>query len=504
MTSQDWQHILDGTPFGGAGMVTAAVLILLVRLFVPKSGKWIRWPLFFLLLHMVLVIASHYVPARRAARAYVEYIGLFLLLASIARSGFLLVMHSAVSQKLTKPFPKIFQDILQGLIYGIAVLITLREAGVEPGSLLTTSALLTAVIGLSLQDTLGNMFAGLAIQAQRPFDVGDWIQFDNDPKHIGQVTEINWRATRVLTQDQLEVTVPNATLARAPISNFSKPTPMLRSQVVVVAPYDQPPRRIRDIMERTLKDIPGVRTIPEPSIVAADFPERGVEYRVRYFMDDYRNKEQLDSLVRERVWYALQRSGVNIPVPTRNVFTHEINAQSEARQLESEFLIRRDALMHVDFLSALPNEALQKLAELSETRLYGPGEIVIRQGEAGNELFVIRKGAVEVIAHASEQKDVVVARLEESKFFGEMSLMTGAERTATVRALEPCEMIVVGKTAFQQILRAMPELAQQISEILAARRQELDLRVHSEAARPMSQDERRGILLARIRKFFAL
>src|SRR5690606_39397019 len=112
---------------------------------------------------------------------------------------------------------------------------------VEPASLLATSALLTAVIGLSLQETLGNLFAGLAIQAERPFEVNDWIQFDEHRHRVGRVVEINWRATKVETSDRVILTVPNGVLARAPIMNFSRPTALVRRSVYVDAPFDAPP-----------------------------------------------------------------------------------------------------------------------------------------------------------------------------------------------------------------------------------------------------------------------
>ena len=140
----------------------------------------------------------------------------------------LLVLDTILSRRLDRPLPKIIRDILQGLVYFVLALAILRQLGVEPGQLLTTSALLTAVVGLSLQDTAGNLIAGLSVQLQRPFDVGDWIQFDDNPKNIGRVIEINWRATTLLTLDENEIIVPNGLLAKAPLRNYTKPTNVAR------------------------------------------------------------------------------------------------------------------------------------------------------------------------------------------------------------------------------------------------------------------------------------
>src|SRR5690606_81842 len=155
---------------------------------------------------------------------------------------------------------------------------------VEPGSLLATSALLTAVLGLSLQDTLGNMFAGLAIQAERPFELGDWIQYDSTTEHIGEVTEINWRATRLLTLDRVLITVPNGSLAKSSIRNFSRPQPVTRRSTTIWAPYNVSPHRVQRALTQAAQETPGVLAEPPASVITRAFSERGVEYSVRYFI----------------------------------------------------------------------------------------------------------------------------------------------------------------------------------------------------------------------------
>src|SRR5690606_13193402 len=153
------------------------------------------------------------------------------------------------------------------VFYAAVALVVLRAAGVELGSLLTTSALLTAVIGLSLQDTLGNLFAGLAIQAQQPFEVGDWIQHDpTDQETMGRVVEINWRATRVLTVDNVEVTIPNGALARASIRNFSRPTAEVRRSVTITVAAHVPPNEVHRLFAEAVAGTPGVLSHPAPDV----------------------------------------------------------------------------------------------------------------------------------------------------------------------------------------------------------------------------------------------
>ena len=187
-----------------------------------------------------------------------------LLFASLGRSLVLLVLDVILGRRMHRPPPRIVRDLAQGLVWIVVVLVTMRMAGVEPGSLLTTSALLTAAIALSLQETLGNLMAGLSVQVQRPFDVGDWIAFDSDQKHIGRVIEINWRATKVITLDEVEVTVPNGTLAKASIVNYTKPTPVSRRSLYVYTPGDVPPHVVQRAILEALPGSFGVAPSPRP------------------------------------------------------------------------------------------------------------------------------------------------------------------------------------------------------------------------------------------------
>ncbi|RLB51945.1 MAG: hypothetical protein DRJ42_15955, partial [Deltaproteobacteria bacterium] len=215
------------------GVVTGLALLILGRLVLPLAGRRrLRFALFAFVLHLGLMAARALLVDTDTRFAQgLGLFGLFLLLISIGRSGVLVTAHLLVSRRIIGPLPKIFTDIVQGGIFAGALFVTLSAAGVAMDSLLTTSALLTAVVGLSLQDTLGNLFAGLAIQVQEPFEVGDWIQFDDDQDNIGMVIEINWRAARVLTLDQIEIIVPNNQLAKAPIRNFTKPMVHSRRKV---------------------------------------------------------------------------------------------------------------------------------------------------------------------------------------------------------------------------------------------------------------------------------
>jgi len=503
------QAIGDGSAFSfsGLGVLVVAAIITTLRFTLPRSEHdRLRVPVGLLVVHGAFVLLGGMVEAGSTTASVSKTLAVLLLLLSGARASFLLVVDNFLTRRLARPIPKIFRDICEGIVYSAAVLITLRSAGAQLDALLTTSALLTAVIGLSLQDTLGNLFAGLSIQAQNPFEVGDWIQYDNEEYDIGKVIEINWRATKVLTLDDVEIVIPNGPLARAPIRNFTKPTPMSRRSLYVVVPFNEPPHRVQDVILEGLQHTPGVLRRPAPSVVTADFEERGVRYWVRYYTDDFERREVTDSLARDRIWYSLRRATIPMAIPVAELELHQDDeshrsaARTEARER------RRKALLAVDFLDTLEDEQMDELAVSCRERPYAPRETIIHQGDEGDELFIVQRGQVEVLLEA-EGESVEVARLGPGSFFGEMSLMTGQPRMATVRTLRETQVLVVSKAAFAKVLDASPELAERISDVLASRRAQLDSASSKQNAARVSSNAReasKNELLHRIKEFFSL
>jgi small-conductance mechanosensitive channel/CRP-like cAMP-binding protein len=490
--------------FGGVGVVVATLLLLVLRLVLPKAERpRLRAPFVLLLLHLATVFARGFVSGSAPTDRALMILAVFFLALSVARTSFLLLVDYVLGRRSEHALPRIIRDILQGLIYLAAGFVTLRAAGVELGGLLATSALLTAVIGLSLQETLGNMFAGLAIQMQRPFEVGDWIQFDADPENVGRVIEINWRATKVYTLEQVEVIVPNGTLAKVPIRNYTKPSPVMRRSVYVQAGYDTPPARVHQVIRDAIVGVPGVLTSPPTTIVTRAFMDSGVEYWVRFFTDRFAERDVISGAVQDRIWYAFNREGIEIPFPIRMVHMHDAAAQKHQQREERH--ARRDKILRcVDFLAALPKEAFELLASKSRVRRYAEGEVIIRQGDPGDELFIIDHGEVS-IHHTTNETEVELARLHPHEFFGEMSLTTGEVRTATARASTAAELLVVDQSALRAVLQQSPELASTISEVVASRQSELAKSAReAQAADQTATDDKKSELLGRIRSFFKL
>ena len=498
-----WADLLTSETVGVAVAVT---LIVLMRWLLPAASKGrARLPVAFLVVHLLARVLLQVIPPQTIGARATALISLIFLFLSIGRGAVLLGLDVVLGPRLARPLPAIFRDIIQGVVYAVLLLVALRTAGVEPGSLLTTSALLTAAIALSLQETLGNLVAGLAIQAQRPFDVDDWIQFDADPKHIGRVLEINWRATKVITLDHVEVVVPNATLAKVPISNFTKPTTASRRSLFIQVPAETAPHTVRSAVLDALPGAFGVVESPAPSVVMNAFVDGNVEYWIRFFTDQYHLRDAVDSGARERVWYAFARADIPIAAPNRMVKLQEISNESQAQDATKLTEQRANVLSRVDFLRVLSDEQRRRLAVSSRIHIYGAGEPVVRQGDASSEMFILQSGTVVVQRERGNgQSALDVARMEPGEFFGEMALMTGEKRTATVRALTPCTLIGVDHGALKLVLESAPELVAMISEAIAVRQAEAEAKAAETTAEPAAVSLRSSQLLGRIKKFFAL
>jgi CRP-like cAMP-binding protein len=346
------------------------------------------------------------------------------------------------------------------------------------------------------------MFSGLALQAERPFEVGDWIQFNDRTEQTGQVVEINWRATKLLTLEQVTMTVPNAVLAKSPISNYSKPAAEVRREVHVGVSYSAPPHRVIRLLTDVAQSTPGVLAEPPASVIVRDFSDSSVGYSVRYFIREFGRRDLVSGDLRSRIWYALQRAGFEIPFPQRTVHLHEISAEAIERTERRRVTSRETALGGVDFLAPLPVESRRRLAELARTELFGPGETVLNQGEAGDEFFIVVAGEVAVVVERARGM-TEISRLGPGKFFGEMSLMTGEPRAATVRATAEAELIVVSREAFEEILLPNRHLLEQVTETLARRLDQLEEHADQSTHDRMSAEYPRQ-LLDRIKRFFAI
>jgi small-conductance mechanosensitive channel/CRP-like cAMP-binding protein len=397
-----------------------------------------------------------------------------------------------------RPIPRILRDLIHGVAYLMTAFIVLTHAEVDVTKIFTASVLTTAVIGLALQETLGNVMAGLALQIDQDFCVGDWIRVDE--KITGCIREIRWRATSLMTKNGDLLLVPNGVVARAVLTNFSRPTTAHRQWLFLRMHFRHPPAQVRETVLEAVRRVPGIRVNPAPDCLLWEFKEDAVTYAVRYWIDDFQMDDGLDAETRSLLWYALHRAGMEIPFPSRNLHMTEMTEDRALRKLDEDYARRVDALSRVDVFRALDAEKIDRLARRMRLTVFGPTEVILRQGDPGDSLYVIRSGEVAVCLEVAGRQRAITT-LSTGQFFGEMSLMTGESRAATIVARTDVECYVVSKDAFQEILEAKPELAGAISQILAHRQVALGASTESTRTQP---DEEPQQVLSKIAAFFGI
>ena len=498
----------DGTASREGLLAVVAVSVFLIT--APRGRRWLSWLSITLLALSVLPllalilfpgpVVDPLADGEVRGVGHAHHVLRFLLVASFLQSCLLLAIV-CVWERVAWAMPKIFIDILRCLMLAIALLIVLWDAGINAGELVTGSALVTAVLGFALKDTLGNVFAGLAIHAEHPFEVGDWIQYDANQAHIGRVVEVNWRATKVITLDDAYVIVPNGQLAQASIRNFTKPDAWSRRSIFVITPYDVSPQRVQRIILDAIRGSFGVLEHPAPSVVTNNFTDRGVEHWVRLFTTDFDKRDRVDGMARDRIWFALARNGIEIPTATQAIRLTQLAPPPLPESAEATLARRSASLGRVGIFAGLSPAQVGRLAADGRELRFAAGEPIIRQDEPGESLFVVLEGGVEVSARVEGGPSVSIATLGPGGFFGEMSLMTGATRSATVTAKEESRLLEIDKQTFRHLLAEQPGLVEMLGAALTAR--------SGERSTALARDGRRDDppipdIFQRIRDYFAM
>ena len=259
------------------------------------------------------------------------------------------------------------------MVIGLLVLIA---TFVFEDKLLTTSAVGAVVVGFALQDTLGNAFAGLGIQSEKPFRVGHWIRVGD---FEGRVAEVTWRATKLRTKSGNFVIVPNNIIAKDAITNYSEPAVPTRLEVEVGASYLSTPADVKAAALDALRQVSRVLEAPAPDVLLHSFDGSAITYRVRFWIADYEHDDETRDEVRTSIFYAFGRRGIEIPWPIEVGYSRDWPEPDAATKQQE----RERVLARVDLFSRLTDEQRRDIAAASAIRLYGAGEVIVRQNDPG-------------------------------------------------------------------------------------------------------------------------
>ncbi len=436
--------------------------------------------------------------------------------ATLVLAGFTMVASLGVAlfdvalPKLRVRVPTIAAELLVGAAYVVALLVVLRRFGLEPASLLTTSAIVTGVLALSLQATLGNVIGGVALQLDDSIRVGDWVQLENGRQ--GAVREIRWRHTVIETSDWDTLIVPNAQLLASAFTILGKRAgePMQhRMRVQFNVDFRFGPADVIRTVESALREaaIEGVASDPLPQVICYDLARDGGDsmayYSVRYWLTDLAADDAASSRVRVRVYAALKRADIPLAVPAAHLWVEQDSPERRARKLAVELERRRRALRTSSFFRPLHDAEIDSLAERVRYTPFAAGETLTSEGAVAHSLYILSEGRAEV--RLGGMDGATIATIEGPDVIGELGLMTGAPRTATVVAVTDLECYRLDKDAFHSILAARPELAAEMSALVAGREESLpSLRADLEAGKRAGADDERLRLVDAVRRFFGL
>ena len=472
-------------------VIGSVVLLLALIIRAASANRLVRRKLrlsFFLALAYILVAVflGRFALSPDMAARVLSVVQLSMALAVI-NLVVVVAINPLRADRVPERFPIIVQDtIIIGLFLVVATVVMQEK-------FLTTSAVGAVVIGFALQDTLGNMFAGLAIQVEKPFRVGHWItvgQFE------GLVAEVTWRATKIRTKAGNLVVLPNAFMAKEAITNYSEPTAPTRLEVEVGVSYSVPPNQVKAAIAEALRNAPLALTAPAPDILVRDFGASAVVYLVRFWINDFARDSAARDEVRSAIYYSLRRHGYEIPFPMQI----EIPRPEEPERASERIDRVSGILAPVALFAPLAPEQRDELAARAVERLYGQGEKIVCQGEPGGSMFVVHRGRVRVVEASGGE----LAAFEAGGYFGEMSMLTGQPRSATVEAAEECQVVELTAASLREVALANPEVVTRISAVVAERQADLDRqKAEAAAGRPAVAEVQRS-LLTRIQAFLRL
>src|SRR6266404_4295914 len=398
------------------------------------------------------------------------------------------------------PIPHFLREVFGGLIFLVALLLVLSvgyHAESQLKGLLAGSGVAVIILGVAGQNLFGGIIAGMSLQINRPYKVGDWLKVGET---YGEVREINWRSTRLCTNDTIYLDIPNNEIVKTTIVNLHYPTEVHAMRIRVGVDYDVPPNRVKDALGRAASNARGVLPNPPVKVFLVDFADHAVTYEIKYYMGNHARINEVNDAVRTNVWYELKRERINIPYPIRTLHVERRTGRPPQEEYEEALSILRGEPL----FECLSNEQLDRLVKQARLNHFGGGESVIEEGAEGDSMFVLLRGAANVSV-SKNGSTISVATLNSGDCFGEMSLLTGERRTATVRAEGDCYVMEIGKPVMAEILRESPDCLNQLSETLAKRKIETEgiiKEVRPSAEQTAKEKEYRATFLRRIKTFF--
>ena len=390
--------------------------------------------------------------------------------------------------------PTFLRELAMLAVYLFAGATALRVIfDINMASILTTTTVLTAALAFAMQTSLANVVSGFHIQADRNFRSGTWLWL-KDRDISGEVVNVGFRYSTILTTEEHQVHIPHHFLTQNVVHAIgNREDGPAGINLKVLLDYSFPPERAKPVLLKALQDEPGIMREPAPSVRLDSFLDSGIQYNLRFYLEDYGTILNARDGILERIWYAVAREGQTFPYPHREVLRKE-----PAVPFRMDAAAIRENLRGIEIFSPLGEEDLGALVPHVRLRVYGRGEAVVHEGEEGDSLFVVLSGDLEVEVNRRK-----VGSLSSGEFFGEMSLLTGEKRRATVRAAGEVRLLEISKAALEPVIRNHPSVVEGLTTSLEHRLEKImtSQQVRVEAAEAPTLHE---AILRKLKRFFGI
>ena len=412
------------------------------------------------------------------------YLGIFVMDQFIVEYFLVMVLKLYVAPPLRKAI--VMFIFAAGVVVGIQ-----RIFNMNPWAVYAPTGALTLGIGIALKDSFGAFFSGLSLS--QIVHIGDWI---NLGEREGRVIDINWARTVLRTWEGTHLFIPNSELQKSVFSNYSYGDPRQRCRLEVGASYDSPPQKVKGVLLDCVQNVSGVLNSPPPEVLLLAYADSAVHYALTFWISDYSRRREIASDAATRIWYAFKREGIQIPYPIRTI--RHIEGVPEPKPEEPESF-----LSGIELFQMLSAGERQMVLERLLRHVYLKGEIIVRESEPGSSFFIVHKGRLEVLKSGADGSLSPIGELHSGQFFGELSLLTGEPRSATVRAAADSELLRLEKSDFKEILEKHPQLSEKLAEAVSSRQAVLQEHAARKEPAPVARAEASAIS-RKIREFFNL
>ncbi len=391
----------------------------------------------------------------------------------------LLVWDAFATRWFNGSVPRLLRDVTAFLVLLITVMgIVAFVFHKSVAGIWATSGAVGILLGIALKDVILDVFTGLAMNVDQPFSLGDWIRLHENGVDgaIGQVVQISWRTTRLRTEENMLVVIPNSRFGQLVVTNYSAPTEPTRFEVFFDIEYWIPVERVRRVLLAALAEAQmtdGFVTEPPPNVLFQTTNNCGFQYRLQYWIKPWQPfaPNRAKDIVQRLAIKHLQCAGIPIAFPKQELAIKQVPQEDVHDPLAD----RRRLLAHVPLFNELPPSELTFLANAMQVRRFQHNETLLQQGDAGDSMFLLWEGLLGVWVDVRHNgQPIRVAQIGPGDFFGEISLLTGEARTATIRTESEGRVFEITKACMTELFRQHPQLLDSISRVVAERRVEND------------------------------